>query len=242
VELAQNLFQTRRGTIIAGAVAALLAGLLLLIYLSHYRSSVKASNQQASVLVARNLIPKGSSGDIIASTRQFQVAQLPRDEFKSGALTDPDALRGRVAVDDIFPNQQLTASEFVAAPPGTLVSKLAPDQRAIAVPLDAAHGLVGQIQPGDHVDVFVGLNVQGAGGTRSVLRLLMQDALVLRAPVGGSGGNIVLRADSTQAAALAFAADNGKLWLVLRPPSGAEPARPGLMTAYRLLLGVKPVR
>jgi hypothetical protein len=45
-----------------------------------------------------------------------------------------------------------------------------------------------------------------------------------------------------QAAAIAFAADNGKVWLVLRPPTGARPVRPGLVTVGTVLLGVPPVQ
>jgi Flp pilus assembly protein CpaB len=244
VEFAQNLLSTRRGTFIVGGIAAALAAIVLLVYLSRYRDSINAANQQATVLVARQLIQQGSPGEIVASTHQFQVAQLTEKELKTGALTDPSALRGMVAAHDIFPGQQLTTADFVPTAVNSIQTKLTGDDRAVSVPVDAAHGLIGQISEGDHVDVYVGLNVQSPRGTIPVLRQLLSDVLVLRAPgTGATGsGNIVLRAPGPGAAALAFGADNGKLWVVLRPASGAQPIRPGIMTAQRLLLGVAPVK
>jgi Flp pilus assembly protein CpaB len=159
-----------------------------------------------------------------------------------GALTDPAALSGRVAVTDIYPGQQLTAGYFAYAPPGTLQTKISGSDRAIAVQIDAEHGMVGQIAAGDHIDIFVGVNRQASGGSQPVIKLLMEDVTVLRAPVAGGSGLYTLRASGRQAAVLAFASDNGKLWFVLRPASGAKTVVPGYISTQSLLLGLKPVR
>ena len=66
------------------------------------------------------------------------------------------------------------------------------------------------------------------------------DVLVLRAPI--SGGIYTLRVPENQAAWLAYAADNGRLWFVLRPPNGAKVSFPGIVTARTLLLGYKAVK
>ena len=42
-------------------------------------------------------------------------------------------------------------------------------------------------------------------------------------------------------AQLAFASDNGKVWLSLRPAVGAKTSPPGVVTIETLLLGIKPV-
>ncbi|HYY02829.1 MAG TPA: hypothetical protein VE736_02990, partial [Gaiellaceae bacterium] len=102
------------------------------------------------------------------------------------------------------------------------------------------HGMIGQIGAGDRIDIFVGLNTQGVRGSQPVIKLLMSNVLVLRAPLGGSG-NYTLRVPEPQAAQLAYAADNGRLWFVLRPASGARVQFPGLVTAQTLLLGYKAV-
>src|SRR5947208_1022877 len=97
------MFTTRRGSLLVGAAAAVLAGIILLAYLHSYRNSVNSSSSAVSVLVAKNLIQKGTPGDIIGTSDQFQVASVPKKQLQTGALTDPAALSGRVAVTDIYP-------------------------------------------------------------------------------------------------------------------------------------------
>ncbi len=130
----------------------------------------------------------------------------------------------------------------MAAAPNALQTQLTGQLRAIQVPFDSPHGMVDQIQAGDHVDVYMFENVAGPGGTQNWLKLLMQNALVLRTPTSGAAsGNVVIRGTAVQAAEMAFVADTGKLWLMLRPASGAKPVKPGLVTVERLLLGARAV-
>jgi len=238
VDIANNLFSTRRGSILVGVGAAVIAGIVLFAYLHAYRNSVNSSAVPASVLVAKNLIPKGTPGDIIASNGQYQVASVPKGQLQIGALTDPAALNGRVALADIYPGQQLTATSFAYAAPGTLSTKLSGTDRAITINMDAERGMVGQIGAGDRVDIFVGLNSLASG--QPVIKLLLSNVLVLRAPI--SGGAYTLRVPEAQAAQLAYAADNGHMWFVARPASGAKVQFPGIVTARTLLLGYKAVR
>jgi Flp pilus assembly protein CpaB len=242
VEFTDNLLSTRRGTLLIGGGAALLAAIVLIVYLKHYRSSVSGSNATVSVLVAKNLIQKGAPGTFVATNQQYQVSSIAKKQLELGAISDPTTLRGLVAAHDIFPGQQLTTADFVAAAANALQTQLTGQLRAIQVPFDSPHGMVDQIQAGDHVDVYMFENVAGPGGTQNWLKLLMQNALVLRTPTSGAAaGNVVLRGTAVQAAQMAFVADTGKLWLMLRPASGAKPVKPGLITVERLLLGARAV-
>jgi Flp pilus assembly protein CpaB len=250
MQLAQKLLSTRGGTVALGGAAALMAAFLLLLYLNQYRSSVSADSEPVTVLVARTLIEKGMPGDVVGLNKLFQSDEAPKSQVKDGAITDPSTLRGRVAVEDIYPGQQLTVADF-AGTTDAIGAKLAGKHRAIAVPLDAARGLVGRVEPGDRVDVLAGFNVLGnsAGGQgRPVVKVMMQNALVLDAPAETAAGlaaaqtaNVVLRVSRDQATEIAWAVDNGKIWLVLRPRAGAPPTRPGVATAESVLTGVKPV-
>jgi Flp pilus assembly protein CpaB len=241
VDIAQNLFSTRRGSVIAGVAAAVVAGIILLVYLHAYRNSVNSSRVQAPVLVAQQLIPKGTPGDVIGQTHQFQVGSVPKNQLLTGALTDPSALAGRIALKDIYAGQQLTAADFAYAAPGALQTSIADTDRAINISVDTQHGMIGQISAGDRIDVFFGTNTQGPNGG-AVVKLLLSNVLVLRAPIGGANGMYTLRVPEAQAAWLAWAADNGRLWFVLRPASGAKVEFPGLITARTLLLGYKAVK
>jgi pilus assembly protein CpaB len=246
--LSSRLFTTRGGTVALGVIAAVMAAVILIAYLAQYRSSVAAAHNPMSVLVADRLIQKGTPGNVIGTEELFRPTTVPQGQLVEGAISDPAILRGRVAVDDIYPGQQLTAADFTLAASNAIGTRIARTQRAISLPIDAARGLIGHIQTGDHVDVFAGFNVTTRNIAGPVVKVIMSDALVLNAPPVAAGGvvasgnaNIVLRADYQQAVNLAWAADNGKLWLVLRPPANARPTRAALVDVYSLLFGVKPV-
>jgi Flp pilus assembly protein CpaB len=255
----QKLLATRGGTAAVAGAAALLAFVIFLLFMNQYRSSVDDSSEPVSILVAKSLIPKGMSGDLIGTQELFQPTTAPQGQVKDGAFSDPATLRGRVALDDIYPGQQLTTGDFSTTTTDAIATKITADQRAVSIPLDEAHGLIGHVRAGDRVDILGGFNVvrvdrkgipiQSGGAARPVLKLLMEDILVLNVPAdtgGGLGGgnkdaNVVLRLTDEQAAQLAFASDNGKVWFSLRPQSGASSAAPSFVTLETLLLGVKPV-
>jgi Flp pilus assembly protein CpaB len=236
MEFAQRLLATRRGSTIIGIAAAVLAGILLLVYISQYRNSVKSSNATVQVIVARSLIQKGTPGDVIGTQRTFQSTSIAKDQVREGAFVDAASLRGKVATTDIFPGQQLTSAEFAPASESIITTRLTGQQRAISVPVDGAHGLVGGVQTGDHVDVLASF-----GG---IVREIVHNALVLRGPgasggVAGTSGTIVLRATAAEVAKFAWASDNGKIWIILRP--GANAVNPPALTvsATNVLTGGK---
>jgi Flp pilus assembly protein CpaB len=220
------MFSTRRGSITTAIVAAVLAGILLFLFVEHNKGGAGAV-VNTPVFVASGYIPKGTPAGVIASGSLISRSTVPSTKVVAGAIADPSVLKGEVAASAIYPGQQLTTSDFTAADV-TVTSQLTGTQRAIAIPVDSAHGLIGFVQAGDHVDVMSdnGSGQAGQGGVST----LAQNVVVLSAPNGGggglaggggSGGNIVLQVTPAQAAAFAYAADNGKVWITLRPPVGA---------------------
>ena len=257
MEFAQRLISTRAGTIAVAAGAALLAGISIAVYLNRYRSSVSSAGAPVTVLVAKRAIAKGTSGSVVASQNMFTTATLRESQLREGAFSDPAAIRDRVAVRDVYKGQQLTAADFIAGAV-SLPSTLTGTQRIITIPLDSAHGLIDGIEPGNRVDVYVGMNVislgpdgqpRDGGQGKPVVRLIVADVPVLaiadKKTRGGSGSNttnVSLRLDDLTAAKIAFASDNGKVWLALRPSAGAKRSRPDIVTVETLLLGVPPVQ
>lgn len=249
MQMVQKMLATRGGTVAVGGFAAAFGALLLLMYLAQYRNSVDESGEPITVLVAKSLIEKGTPGDIVGIKGLFQTTDAPRDQLQDGAITDPSALRGRLATNDVYPGEQLTTGDFSASASGAIGTEIAGNQRAIAVPVDNAHGMVGQVRTGDRIDVLAGFNVtQGGGGAgRPVIKVLSQNVLVLEAPARARAGgaanieaNVVLRTTYREAAQIAWAVDNGKIWIVLRPRAGAPVKRAQLITP-EALLGVRPV-
>src|ERR1043166_9555047 len=114
MEFAQRLISTRAGTIAVAAGAALLAGISIAGDLNRYSHKRSSQGAPVTVLVAGRAIAKGTSGDVVASQGMFTTATLRESQLREGAFSDPAAIRGRVAVRDVYKGQQLTAADFVA--------------------------------------------------------------------------------------------------------------------------------
>jgi pilus assembly protein CpaB len=241
---------TRRGAITIAAVAAALAGVVLLAFISQYKQDVQGGTVERSALIANQLIPKGTSGSVVVSGSLSKAATVQQDNLQAGALSSAAGLAGKVATRDIYPGEQITAADF-AADADPLRGKLTADQRAIAVPIDSGHGLIGEVRTGDKVDVLAGFNSASSttGRGQPQLRTLVQNVLVLKAPDGtgnsttsnSSTQNLTVRVTADQAAQIAFAADNGKVWFILRPPAGATDDRPSSVTLGALLAGAPTI-
>jgi Flp pilus assembly protein CpaB len=254
MKVATKLISTKRGTFAVAAAAALLAGILIMVYLNGYRSSVKAEGAPVRVLIAQQDIPKGTSGTVVASKSLFKTTTMRESQLLEGAFSDPSNLNGKITTHEIYKGAQLTADAF-AAGGKTLAAGLSGRERLLSIPLDSAHGMIGEIEAGNHVDIFAGFNVipLNADGTpvtggqsRPVLRRILTDVPVI--DVGGKTGGlgsttakVVLRMTDVEAAKLAFASDNGKIWLALRPGAGAESSQPSLVTLETMLLGVPAI-
>jgi Flp pilus assembly protein CpaB len=209
------------------ALLSLLAGMALLVFLRQYREDVTSSDR-ARVVVAASLIPKGTTGDVLLEKKLYRVARVRADDLRDGAVTDPNDLKGLAATADVFPGHQLKATDFEDA--DGVGTRLADYNRAMTVPVDKAHGMVGKIDPGDRVDVIT--TSDSGTGAVTVATVAVKDALVLAVPDGdgsGSGGReeqVTIRVPDRAAAAIAAAADGGKVWLVLRPAVGARSNTP----------------
>jgi len=228
--LTNRMGQSRGWTLLLGVAAAVLAAILLVIYLVQYRSSVNESTAPTPVLVAKNLIPKGTSGTVIAEKQLFQAATFAKDDLKVGAISDPAYLNGRVAVADVFPGQQITTADLSAGLTDAIPTQLTGLQRAVAIPVSGARGLVGYVSSGDRVDIYYATGSTGG----NILGLLAPNVLVMRAPADDDQPAI-LRANAPIAQRLALASDSGTLWFLLRPAGDAKEAPKKTISSSQLL-------
>lgn len=220
-----------RGWAIAlGIGAVALAAILLVVYLDRYRDRVGGENAPTPVLVAKQLIPAGTPGTLVASQSMYAATTLPSKEVEVGAVADPSYLAGRAAVADIFPGQQFTATDFAASDTASVDSQITGVQRAISISVDGVHGSSSQIMPGDSVDVYLAV-----AGT---VRLFEPNVKVLTTPSvpGPAGGsNLIIRIDTADVAKWALANDSAQFWFAIRPVVGAKPTKPSTATAATLL-------
>ena len=221
---------SRGWAIVLGIGAIVLAAILLIVYLDRYRSRVGGQNAPTPVLVAKQYIPAGTPGTLIASGPMYAPTTLPRKEVEVGAISDPQYLAGRAASAEIFPGQQFTALDFATADTAAVDSQITGTQRALSISIDGVHGSLSQIQPGDSVDIYTAV-----GG---VVKLFRPNVKVLAIPTvpGPTGsGNLILRMETKDAATFAYAADNTQLWFVIRPVVGAKPTKPSTANAATVL-------
>lgn len=95
---------------------AVLAAILLVVYLDRGRIGIEGESAPATVLVAKQLIPHGTPGSLVVSRSMYASTAIPPQEVEVGAIADPAYLRGRTAAADIFPGQQLTSTYFMPTP------------------------------------------------------------------------------------------------------------------------------
>jgi Flp pilus assembly protein CpaB len=239
-ESISKLFKNRSGAVIAGLIAAAVAVILLVVYLRSYRSSVNSGKRPMRVLIASKLIARGTSGTLIAHHALYRVTTVQKDDLKLNAITDPAALNDRVAAADIFPGQQITQGDFTTEAPTSIPYEITGPQRAISVPVDAIHGMIGQVAAGATVDVYVSV----AGGGQSTeagntLVSLLEPSVYVLVPPGAASPSAVLRVKSKDVAKFAYAADFEHLWLVLRPQVGSTKTPQSTATLASLLAGVR---
>jgi Flp pilus assembly protein CpaB len=207
---AGQLLASRRGALTVSAVSALLAALLLYMFVQHYRRApVAAAPTQVVAFVATQYIPAGTPESAVASGNMLKRVEVPSTQAVAGAIADPSAIAGEVSATPIAPGQQISIADFTRSI-ATINSYLTGRYRAIALPIDAAHGLTAYLAQGDNVDIMVDEGPNTA--------VIAQNVPVL----ANADGDVVLKVSDAQALTLAGASDDAKIWLTLRPPTGAR--------------------
>lgn len=216
-----GLLATRQGSLTLAVLCAAVAAGVLMFALRHYKSSLRAAPQPATVLVATAEIPKGTPGQTIAGQHLYKPEQVVTSQVSPGALSDAGGLAGEVTASNILPGQQLAAVDFTTS--AGVTGMLSPSQRAVSITTDEAHGDTDALQAGDHVDVYD--HVPGVGQV-----LLDPDVLVIK-PAGGPakaggttlpGSALVLAIDTKLVPEVLYAADSDKLYLALRPTDASK--------------------
>jgi Flp pilus assembly protein CpaB len=242
----KRMLSTRRGIMTLATAAAVVAGAILLVFLNAYRDGLTGGGDTKTVLVAKQLIPKGAPAEVIAADGMYQSATIDEEKVEDGAIADPDAIKEQYAAKSIFPGEQLRPEDFTSNAEG-FASRLAAYERAMAVPVDNHHGMIGELSAGDRVDVIGAFLLGDSGGTTlsSVTKTLLQDVLVLKAPEeredsAADQQEIYLKMPDDRAAdIISLTAEVGKIWVTLRPAAGAKSHTPAIATVQRALTGMK---
>src|ERR671919_1603939 len=97
----KQFVSTRRGAYTVAAVAATLAGLVLLVFINRYKDDVNAGLAPAPVLTADRLIPRGTAASEVITNKLFKPAAVAEENMRPGAVTQAAQIVGKVAVRDV---------------------------------------------------------------------------------------------------------------------------------------------
>ncbi|MDQ1541377.1 MAG: pilus assembly protein CpaB [Actinomycetota bacterium] len=211
----------RRTVLLVAAilVAALGAGLVML-YVHNVNQHVKATNAPQQILVAKKLIPAGTTGETASIEGDLEFQQVPKAAVAVGALDDIAPVANQVALAPIYPGEQILGPKFGKQGDSTALNIPTAGTMALSISLGGPARVNGFIVPGSDVAVFL----SAGGTTQLILDRVKVIAVGTRTLVPSSGQTSTTQQQSdvvtfgvTQAEAqkLIFAQASGAIYLTL---------------------------
>jgi Flp pilus assembly protein CpaB len=158
---------SRRTMILIAAIAVgLLAAFLVFNYVQGAEDRAQGDAQRVDVYVVRDQIPRGVSGTEAQEQNLIQRDQIPREFLPPTAITDLAQIDGKVALNNLAPNQVLVDGMFVDPADAQVgfSELLEDDYTAITVSVDQVRGVAGLLVPGDEVNMMLTTTEAGEGG------------------------------------------------------------------------------
>jgi Flp pilus assembly protein CpaB len=164
-----------RGLVVAIAVVlAVAAAAAVILYTQGVKEEARSGGELTSVIVSTQEIPANQQLDPLVEQGIFKEIEVPEDALVGGAVTDVGQLRGVTTTTPILANEQISSSRLSTAERPLNLTGVSEGHVGVAVELDAPQGGIGNIQPGDQVQVFATyLGVTVIGGN---LRQLINSA------------------------------------------------------------------
>ena len=149
-----------------GVIAALAANR----FLAGRIEAIEARNRGATVevVVARYRMNKGQ----VINADNVAVRAVPANFAHSNAVTQSDfaKMAGRTLAYDIQPGEMLLASLLQASRPPTFSARVDAGRRAMTIAVDEINSISGLLDPGDMIDLIVGLERRGKKMTVPLLQ------------------------------------------------------------------------
>ena len=208
-------------------VLAVVAALLTTFYVTNYKRSVQHGEQNVPVYVATHDIALGTSGADVAQGGGLRVEQVPRRSVVPGAISQPDQIADKVAVQPVYAGEQVSTQRFRSVQEQGIQAQLKGNLRALQVPGSATQLLNGTLKDGDRVDVL-GTWLMPETSQNHVSRVLLRNLLVLQAPSTNAvesklsanpneGFTVMLAMTDSQATKFWWVVNNGEWSLQMRP-------------------------
>ena len=239
-------------------VLAALAAVLVIYYTQGVKNSADQGSQSVSVVVATQTVPTGTSVKSVMS--DFAIRSVVRKDMVVGALTslsqlDPTA----TTATQIIQGSQVTGAMFGANTQNPIPSQYTGSWRSIQVAFNSNMVMAGTLSAGDYVDIAWDGNIQPSNtGTKwsqvTVSRIIMRDVKVLSTTTTGvastalasdtssGGGNngqngnaVILQMQDSEVPFFLQAYNNGQIWFILRPKTGAQDGPTTISNACQMI-------
>ena len=228
--------------LIVAVVVAIVAAGAIYGYLNSVQDRAYADAKLVKVFRVDKDVKKGLPGEQAIDQSLVKSSDIPQKYRPTTALTDINAIRGKVSLNDLSAGQVVVDGMFVDPRVATVsfAQRIPPGQVAISVQVDQVKGVANLIVPGDQVNLlatapdgerylYQNVNVIAVGATPAPQP---GETTASTTPAGGSG--LLTFAVPPQAAAKISVA-NG-LYLTLVPP-GNQPVAVPPVTQNNLFSG-----
>lgn len=192
--------------------------------------AIEARSRGATVelVVARYSMKKGT----VVDADNVALRAVPADFAHSNALTKDSFARmsGRTLAYDIQPGEMLLASLLQASKPPTFSARVDAGRRAMTIAVDEINSISGLLDPGDVIDLIVGLERRGKKMAIPLLQgvqVMATGQRMVDDPQTGERrqyATVTLNLTPSQATALVGARDGGKFTALLRNPKDRQDA------------------
>jgi pilus assembly protein CpaB len=242
--------QSRVLAILIAVVLALVATAAMVAYVNSADRRAISGQEPVSVLVAKDTIKAGTSGEDAQNAGWIVQQQVPRKNVVAGALRFPTQLEQRYAAVDIVEGEQLLQRRWVGAEDvaGRRLLQIPEDAQALSLGLDLTKQVAGFVTPGDKVGLVFSYKEKEGSESVDKTHFLLQNIQVLAVgatalPNGSSqsGGRVnqgrgsqnltavTLAIPKKHVERVVFAAENGSIYLTLLPPNAKpQPNTPGI--------------
>jgi Flp pilus assembly protein CpaB len=221
---------------------AVLAAVLVGVYITSFRHSVTHGAGMVKVHVASRDIPVGTEGSSVAGGGYLKAQTVPRRAVVAGSVTSGAPLTSLVAASPIYKGEQVTLRQFKPMAQGGIFAKFSGTQRAVVVPGEPRQVLAGTVSEGDRVDVVANAKYSLGSLKRASSRVVLRNLLVLKAPeepgssdINSPTASATLAMTDKESQTMLWAMSNASWFLILRPAAHPRNSRPGVDTLYSVL-------
>ncbi len=106
----------------------------------------------------------------------IEYMEVPVNFVQPGAMTNPEEVISMIAGAPIQEGEQILSTKLLTPGPITgLSNQIAPEKRAITIPIDDVRGVAKLLRPGDRVDILAAIE----RNRRTEVKTILQDIVVL---------------------------------------------------------------